>query len=115
MKIIKEGYSDDATSYGIYVEGTNKRKENKNVPERRALNEILQFIMDLSSQEKENVGCWWVWLNPDGTEGDIVVSIYGPSEDPDFAECGARGDRTLGNWPYAEQQIQKALGIKSLY
>ena len=115
MKIIKEAYSGNPSSYGVYVEGSNKKIEKHGVSDNRALTEIVNFINSLTKDEKDRVGCWWYWEDDNGEEGDIIVSIYGPSEDPDFTECGARGDRTLGNWPYAEQQIQKALGIKSLY
>ena len=108
---LKESANDDAilSSYHVWVKGSNKEIKNQNVPDEQALKEILAFINELTRDEKFNVGCGWSWLDDDGDEDDVVVSIYDPEEGEAYE------DRTMGNWPYAEKEIRKALGLKDLF
>lgn len=102
------------SSYRVWVNGSNKELKKDRVADVIALDEIVHFINGLTQKEKDNVGCSWFWIEDDGSEGDLVVSIYDPEESYD-EEDETYGERTISNWPYAEQKIQKALGIKSLY
>ena len=114
----KNGLHEDLSSYGIYVDGSNKKLEKDSIEDTQALQEIIEFINSLSREEKENVSVSWFWVEDNGDQGDLVVSVYSRSElehDPEYIECGVYGDRTISNWDYAEKEIQKALGIKSLY
>lgn len=112
---LKEASNDiQLSEYKVWVNGSNKRIEKTRVPDTIALEEIVAFINSLTQKEKDNVGCGWSWIEDDGEEGDIIVSVYDPEESYD-AEDETFGERTISNWPYAEQKIQKALGIKSLY
>ena len=109
---LKESANDEAipSSYHVWVSGSsNKEIKNQNVPDEQALKEILAFINGLTRDEKFKVGCGWNWLDDDGEESDVVVSIYDPEEGEAYE------DRTMGNWPYAEKEIRKALGLKDLF
>ena len=94
------------SSYQLFVEGTDKKLENFNVPDQKALKEILAFINGLSQEEKDNVSLGWDELDEDGDYGDLLVSVYGPSEGEEIY-----AERIISNWPYAEDQIRAALGI----
>lgn len=115
---LKSRLHEDLSSYSVGVDGSNKTLTKTKVDDTQALDEIIKFINGLTREEKENVWCSWFWVDNDGNDQDIVVSVYCKSEleeDPEYKECGVYGDRTLGNWDYAERELQKALGIKSLY
>lgn len=109
-RVLKEsGSKAIPSSYHVWVEGSNKEIKKQNVLDDQALKEILAFINGLTRDEKFRVACGWNWLEDDGDESDVVVSIYGPSEGEAYE------DRTMGNWPYAETEIRKALGLKDLF
>lgn len=115
---LKSKLHEDLSSYSVGVDGSKKKIEKMKVDDTQALSEIVKFISGLTREEKENVWCSWFWVDENNNDQDIVVSIYSRAEleqDPEYAECGVYGDRTLGNWDYAERELQKALGIKSLY
>lgn len=102
------------TGFVIGVEGSEKRASGYGLHVDVALKRILAFINGLTQKEKDNV--WLGWReaedddvdpaslkNPmDAYEGDIIVSVYSPDEGD---------DRTLSNYPAAEQAIRKALNI----
>lgn len=97
--------SDDSakSSYYIAVEDSNKSQENYDIPEPQALKEIVGFINKLSQEEKDKVRLNWDWLDDDGELSDLIVSVYGPSENTE--------ERTISNWGNAENMIRRALGL----
>lgn len=97
-----------SSSFEITVEGTNKTLERKGIEDEKALEEILSFINNLSPEEKNNVALFWMWdETPGDGQGDVVVSVYGPSEIEEGEE------RTLSNWREAEEAIINALKVKN--
>lgn len=110
------GLIEDSSSYLIKVEGTEKVQENKGIYDEDALEEILDFISELSAEEKQNVALFWNWdeVESGDGDGDVIVSVYGPSERAEFETEQQANDRnwTLTNWAHAERQIRRALGFK---
>lgn len=109
------GLINDSSSYLIKVEGTEKSQENKGIVDEDALEEILDFISELSPEEKKNVALFWNLdeeKSGDG-DGDVIVSVYGPSERAEWTEEDQADHEnwTLTNWAYAERQIRRALGL----
>lgn len=96
---------DYISSYYISVEGTDKEQENYQIKDSQALKEIITFINLLDQSEKDRVRMSWDWVDDDGDFGDLVVSIYGPSDGEAYEE------RTISNWERAENLIRKALGL----
>lgn len=89
------------------IEGSSKRLIGKGEKDGLALRKITEFIRKLNQEEKDNFSLSWHWDEDfaDGN-GDVVVSVYGPSEMDE-------GDsRTISNWRYAENTILVALGLK---
>lgn len=111
----EEDEEEYSSSYYIVVEGTNKEQRKDGIADEDALEEILEFIGDLNFKERENVTLYWNWDEEAGDgEGDVVVSVYGPSERANFVTDEAKvNDKewTLSNWDYAEKQIRRLLGL----
>lgn len=110
------GLIEDSSSYLIKVEGTEKVQENKGIYDEDALEEILDFISELTAEEKQNVALFWNWDEVESGDGngDVIVSVYGPSERAEFETEQQANDKnwTLTNWTHAERQIRRALGFK---
>lgn len=112
------GLLDDSSSYLIQVEDNGKvvkEQENKGISNEDALKEILDFINNLTPEEKQNVGLAWNldWKEIGDGGGDVVVSVYGPSERDEWPEEDRvdTNEWTLAEWEYAERQIRRALGL----
>ena len=106
---------ENSSSYLIEVEGTDKSQENKGIVDNEALEEILDFICELTPEEKKNVALYWNldWKESGDGDGDVIVSVYGPSERAEWTEEDQADHEnwTLSNWAYAERQIRRALGL----
>lgn len=92
------------SSYDAWVDGTNLGISKDRVADNKALDEILDFIDTLTPEQKRNFGLSWRWIEDDGSEEDLVVSVYSPSE------AGDPSVRSMTNWPDAEDKILDALG-----
>lgn len=103
---------EDSSSYVIVVESNGKTKKNYGISKEDALEEILDFINELTPEEKKNVGLSWYEDDEEwGYEGgDMIVSVYGPSEMEDWPEED-RAEMTIAEWEFAERLIRKALGL----
>lgn len=109
---------ENSSSYLIQVESNGKvvkEQENKGISQEDALEEILDFISELTSEEKQNVGLAWNldWEKIGDSGGDVVVSVYGPSERDEWPEedRADTNEWTLAEWEFAEKQIRRALGL----
>ena len=105
---VEEGFKGpsffDRSNFIIWVDENGSKtkvvkKDSILIP--NALKEILAYIKELSKEERKKVGLDWKEVFDNGEEGDVIVSIYDPSE--------STTERSLSNASAYEKDILAAL------
>ena len=100
-----DGLTEKGHSYSISIDNSDRSLQGVRETDDDALDEILNFINQLTQEEKDNLALYW----RDEEEDEVVVSVYAPSESSGLIQ-GA-DNRIISNWDYAAEQIKKALNM----